>query len=426
MNTSPNNPWGQSAQQPFKQWNTEKPAQRIGEVEYADSSYWETAQASIQSFVEQRNDPFESQSHYEVLLKEDTKPLQAISQQPQKRRGKKRLLLMVLCLIGLVVIIAGVLGVVLYRTLKHAPLALHTVADIPLSGGTTRFDYQSLDPQTGLLFISRSGANSVLIFDTNTNKVIDEVGGVFDGHGVVVIPDLKRVYVSAGAKNQVVAIDEYTHKIIATIPVGEGPDGLAYDPVDHKVFVSDEDGHNDAVIDVQTEKQIGLISLGGEPGNTQYDSVSHRIFVNVQTLNQLIAIDPTSDQIVGHYPLLGCEHNHGLNIDTLQRIAFIACDGNAKLLVVDMHTMKVVDTASTGARPDVLALDSSRHILYVAAESGIVSIFEELSQGVHKLKEGYVASFAHTVAVNQKTQNIYLPLENVDGKALIRVALYQP
>jgi len=342
-----------------------------------------------------------------------------------KRWIEKNWLLVPVILIG-VIAVAILEATLLYRSVPIPTLQMQQIANVPLSGGTTRFDYQSLDPQTGLLFISRSGANSVLIFDTNTNKVIGEVGGVFDGHGVIVIPDLKRVYVAAGTKNQVVAIDEYTHKIIATIPVGEGPDGLAYDPVDHKVFVSDEDGHNDAVIDVQTEKQIGLISLGGEAGNTQYDSVSHRIFVNVQTLNQLIAIDPTSDQIVGHYPLPGCEHNHGLNIDTLLRIAFIACDENATLLVVDMHTMKVVDTASTGARPDVLALDSGRHILYVAAESGTVTIFQELSKGVHKLNEGYVASFAHTVAVNQKTHDIYLPLENVDGKALIRVALYQP
>jgi hypothetical protein len=34
---------------------------------------------------------------------------------------------------------------------------LKTVADIPLPGGATRFDYQSLDPATGRLYLSHMG-----------------------------------------------------------------------------------------------------------------------------------------------------------------------------------------------------------------------------------------------------------------------------
>ena len=30
---------------------------------------------------------------------------------------------------------------------------LKTVTDVPLPGGTTRFDYQSLDPSTGRLYV---------------------------------------------------------------------------------------------------------------------------------------------------------------------------------------------------------------------------------------------------------------------------------
>ena len=31
-----------------------------------------------------------------------------------------------------------------------APLRLRTIADIPLAGGTSRFDYESLDPHRGV------------------------------------------------------------------------------------------------------------------------------------------------------------------------------------------------------------------------------------------------------------------------------------
>lgn len=418
MNNSHNNFWEQSSQPPTQQ-------QGINQWSYPQGG------AEHQPFPNQQ--PFHqwyqagSVQRSRSLVEEDTRPLPAMPlqrpQSPQKKRGRKRLLI-ILSILVVAVLIAGGVGAFVYRAIKHAPLALQTVVDVPLSGGTTRFDYQNIDPQTGLLFISRAGDNSVVIFDTKTNKVVGEVHGIFDGHGVIAIPERGVVYASAGAKNEEVVIDEHTQKIVATIPTGAGPDGLAYDPVDGKVFVSNEDGHSDTVIDVHTQKPVGTIALGGEAGNTQYDSGSNRIFVNVQTLNQLFVIDPTNYHIIGRYALPGCEHNHGLNIDAAQRIAFIACDGNAKLLVMDLHTMKVTDTASVGSQPDVLALDASQHMLYVAAESGFVSIFQEQGTTVHKLKEGFVASFAHTIAVNQQTHDIYLPLQDVNGKALIRVARF--
>ncbi len=362
------------------------------------------------------------------LTEQDTRPMPVLTGPPRRQKRRKRRLLIALSIIGLVVILAGGVGFYIIRKLnKQAPLQLQTIATVPVSNQPSRFDYESLDQKTGLLFIAYSGANAVLIFDTRSNKVVAEVPGIKDGHGIVTIPDLGRVYVSAGGTNEVVAIDELTHRILARIPTGEGPDGSAYDPVDHKLFVSDEDGHSDTVIDVLTEKQIGIIPLGGEAGNTQYDSATNRIYVNVQTLTQLVVIDPKSDSIVGRYPLpsTDCNHNHGLNIDAAQRVALIACDVSNTLLMVDLNNLKVLDTAALGTGPDVLAFDSGRNILYVASESGIVSVFEIRSTTVHRLAAGYVGVHAHTISVNLQTHDIYLPLQNVNGQAIIEVAFFQ-
>ncbi len=344
----------------------------------------------------------------------------------EKKPKRTRRFLFIASLISVVVIIAGgLLTLYVHRALRRVPIALQTIKDVPLSGAATRFDYQSLDARTGLLVISRSGASSVLLFDTRSQKVVGEIPGIPDGHGVVTIPELGRAYVSSGTKNEVFAIDEQMHQIIATIPVGAGPDGMAYDPIQHKLFVSEENGHADAVIDVRSEKQVDVVHLDGEAGNTQYDAISHLIFVNVQTVNQLEAIDPVTDKVIAHYPLPGCTHNHGLNIDATNRLAFVACDGNEKLLEIDMHTMKETDISSVGNGPDVLALDNGRHILYVAAESGIISVFVEQGLKSHKVAEGFVSSHAHTIAVNQQTHDIYLPLENVNGRAIIKIARFQ-
>jgi YVTN family beta-propeller protein len=303
--------------------------------------------------------------------------------------------------------------------------SLDTVLDIPLPDGASRLDYQSLDPQTGLLFIAHLGASSVIVFDSHQNKVVANITGIASVHGVLAVPELGLVYASATGAKQVLVIDEKTFKVLNTIPAGDYPDGLAYDPVDHSLYVSDEGGTSETVIDTQTNKLLTSIQLEGEAGNTQYDPLLNHILVDVQTLNQLVIIDPKTNKILTRYPLADCQNDHSLLIDVPQRLAFITCDGNARLLVLDLQTMQIIYKDSVGASPDVLALDKTRALLYVAGESGIVSVFAESKpQAIHKLWEGFVAKAAHTIAVNNQNQQLFLPLEDVNGKPVLRIMQY--
>ena len=58
-----------------------------------------------------------------------------------------------------------------------AALPLRTLSDVALPGDTSRLDYVSLDPQSGVLYIAHLGAGNVIAFDTRTNRVIGTVGG---------------------------------------------------------------------------------------------------------------------------------------------------------------------------------------------------------------------------------------------------------
>jgi DNA-binding beta-propeller fold protein YncE len=336
------------------------------------------------------------------------------------------LLLMVLA--GALVVVGSV-GTVVVFLLRSAPapLALKVVADVPLAGGTSRFDYQSLDPTTHRLFIAHLGANMVSVVDVTSNRVVADIPGVAGVHGVLAIPELGRVYASATDVHQVVVIDAHTLTIVARMPGGAYPDGLAYVPAQHEIYVSDEAGAADVVIDTQANQPVATIPLGGEAGNTQYDTISGRVYVDVQTRNELVAIDPAIHTIIARTPLSGCAHDHGLLIDAPQRLAFIACDGNATLLVMDLGSMGVLARQSVGDSPDVLALDGGAHLLYVACESGVLSVFDERERAaVRKVGEGYVAPEAHSVAVDAATHRIYLPLQDVDGHPILRIALFQP
>ena len=266
------------------------------------------------------------------------------------------------------------------------------------------------------------GAGTVLVFDTRALRVIAEIPGVAQVHGVLAIPALGRVYATATGTREVVAIDEATNRITARMPGGSYPDGLAYDPVTREVFISDEAGGTDTVIDASANRVVRRIVLGGEAGNTQYDPGSHHVFVAVQTRNDLAEIDPRSGRIVARYALPGCRHDHGLAIDGPRRVAFIACDGNAVLLAFDLATKRVVDTQTVGSDPDVLAFDPGLRRVYVAAESGIVTVFAERGQRLQTLGE-VTAPHAHVVAVDPTNHRVFLPLEDVGGHPVLRIAV---
>jgi DNA-binding beta-propeller fold protein YncE len=92
-------------------------------------------------------------------------------------------------------------------------------------------------------------------------------------------------------------------------------------------------------------------------------------------------------------------------------------------VVFDLQSKKAIATLPVGADPDVLAFDPGLHRLYMSAESGIITIFDERDRSLEKVGEGFFASKAHSVAVDSRTHRVYFPLENVGGKPILRIAV---
>jgi DNA-binding beta-propeller fold protein YncE len=300
-----------------------------------------------------------------------------------------------------------------------APLQL--VADLPLPGTASRFDYQSLEPDAGRLFISHMGAGQLVVFDVRDGRVIGNLDGFSRVTGVLAVPAEHRAYASAAGAHAVVVVNDSTFKIVARIPGPSFPDGIAYAPDERRVFVSDESGQRDFAIDARTNRVVTPIELGGEAGNTQYDSASHCVIVAVQTANQLAVIDPATATIVRRITLdRAVRYPHGVYIDAPHRLAFIAGQESATLGVLDLQTMQLRQVLPIGNDPDVLAFDSTLGRLYVAAESGVVAVFAEQDGSLTQLG-WYRTPWAHTVAVDPGTHRVYLPLANVNGHPVLRV-----
>jgi len=308
-------------------------------------------------------------------------------------------------------------------TEMQAKAGLRLVREIPLPGPANRFDYQSVDLASGRIYMNHMNAGRTIVFDADHGNVAAEIVDVPRATGVWAVPSHHQVYVSAAGNHEVAIIDDRTLKITSRVGGIRFPDGIAYASGADKVFVSDESGGTDVVIDPKTARKRSTINLGGEAGNTHYDSVSHCILVAVQTRNQLVAIDPVSEKVVERYDLPGSDGPHGFTLDEPDRLAFVSSEGNGNLQVVDLRTMRITQNIKVPDDPDVLAWDPSWRRLYVGAESGALTAYVLEGNALRPLGQ-IRAPHAHTVSVDPRTHLVYLPLENLNGRPVLRI--YEP
>jgi len=320
---------------------------------------------------------------------------------------------------AIVVLVAvTVVGVVLVSCARDVPPSappLHQVGHIQLPGDGSRFDYASLDTGRGLLFIAHLGASEVIEVDVHSHRVVRTIKGLSQVHGVLVVPQRHQVYASATGDNDMVTLNEDTGAELGRARTGEYPDGLAYDPVHATVWTTNETGGSETVIDAATHQVRGTVKLGGDAGNVAYDPGSRMMLVDVQSQNSLAVIDPSTLAIVRRVSLPGCDHDHGLALDPADRLAFIACEGNAVLLTLDMNNWHITDTHTVDPEPDVLAYDPVAHRLYVAAESGWVTTLDNHHRGLTITHREHLGDDAHVVAVDPTTGHSYYPLSTGPG-----------
>jgi DNA-binding beta-propeller fold protein YncE len=309
---------------------------------------------------------------------------------------------------------ALIAGLVVYLWPRPQPaevaLPLRAAGEMTLPGGASRFDYASLDPDRGLLFVAHLGASEVIEVDIHARRVVRVIPNLSQVHGVLVVPALHRVYATATGSNTMVTVDEDTGQTLHQSPTGEYPDGLAYEPRRNAVWTTNETDGSETVIGAANGVVRGSVDLGGEVGNVAYDPVADQMLVDVQGHNELAVVDPARLTVVRRVPLPGCDHDHGLALDLAERLAFVACDGNATLLSVDINTWTVTGTAPVGQGPDVLAYDSGARRLYLAAESGWLTVLDQRNRRLTVAGSAYLASNAHVVAVDPVTHHSFYPV----------------
>jgi DNA-binding beta-propeller fold protein YncE len=301
-------------------------------------------------------------------------------------------------------------------------LSLQPVGDIPFGGAPRRFDYQAVDDAGRRLYVADLGGGRVDVVDVDALTPAGSVDGVDNAHGVRLAPDLHLVFATATGRDEVVAVDTATLTVLRRSPTGRFPDGLAYDPEHGLVAVSNKDAGTETVVDARSGAVRRTVAINREVGNVVYDPVGRRMVVAGRPPDRLVTFDAATGKLGDRIKLAGCDGAHGVALDASGRWAFVGCERNNKLSIVDLEHQRQAALRPVGKSPDVLAVDPGLRRLYVAAEDGVVCVFDIGDPGaVRRLGQGRIDPTAHSVAVDPRTHRVFFPLENVGGQPVLRV-----
>ncbi|MHB1938330.1 MAG: YncE family protein [Acidobacteriaceae bacterium] len=240
-------------------------------------------------------------------------------------------------------------------------------------GGEGGWDYIAVDPESGLLYITR--ADHVQVIDREDGKQVADMTGFHGTHGVVFAPG-GNGYISDGGGNQVVAFNRKTYKVIRTIPAGTNPDGILYEPVTRTVWAFNGRSNNVTVIDTSNDRVLATLALPGKPEFPVADGKGN-VYDNIEDKSEIVRFDARSRKLLATWPVAPCESPSGLAIDRAHGILFSVCD-NRKMAVVSTATGKVIATPTIGDDPDAARFsEDGGYALSSNGGSGTLTVVHE-------------------------------------------------
>ena len=240
-------------------------------------------------------------------------------------------------------------------------------------GGEGGWDYLYYDKDGHRLFITRG--THVMVVDTNTLKVTDDIPDLSGIHGVALAPELGRGFISNGGDNTVTIFDLKTLKKLDSVKVGERPDAIMYDPFTKHVFTFNARSKDSTVVDAATGKVVGH-----DPARRQAGVPGHRrqgkVFVNIEDKSQIAEIDASKLTVLNTWPLSPCQEPSALAFDKEHHRLFAGCD-NKMMAVVDSDSGKVVTTVPIGEGVDAGRFNPNTQEVFMSCGEGVLTVIHE-------------------------------------------------
>ncbi len=285
----------------------------------------------------------------------------------------------------------------------------HLESAVPLKSAAPDWDYVTLDPARGYLFIGRRG-EGVVVYDVNRKKVVRTLDKTDDANAITLVPEFDRGY-TANGDGTTTAFTLSTLKTIDRIKIGEDADSGFYDPVTKQIAFTMGDSKAIAFVDAKTGKVLDTLRMESKKLDGTAPDGEGNLLMALRDRGSVAKIDVAGRKVAAEWKTEGCDEPTGLAYDRGNKRILVGCRGKSPVLaVLDADSGKVVATVPIGRGNDGVIYDASTHKVYTSngVDANLV-IYDQLSPDSYKLAEATTTRpYARTMAFDPKTKKVYM------------------
>jgi len=268
------------------------------------------------------------------------------------------------------------------------------------------FDYITVDSAARRVYLSHG--TEVKVIDADGGKLIGNISGLKQTHGVALASEFGRGFITDGGQGKVIIFDLETLRVVGEAKAAPDADSIVYDPASKRVFSMNGDSKNSTVIDAKSGNVLGTVDLDGGPEFAVADSTGN-VYVNIEDKGEVAAIDSSTLKVKSRWPVAPAGGPTALAIDTQHRRLFSSGREPAMLVVMDADNGKVIQSFPITAGADANAYEPETGLLFVSTRAGMIHIFHEDSPDKFSVVETLKTEFgAKTMGVDTKTHNLFV------------------
>ena len=286
----------------------------------------------------------------------------------------------------------------------------------PAEGSTREyFDYIFVDSPARRVYVSHGTEFKVL--DADSGKLIGNITGLKQDHGVAVAHEFDRGFITDGAEGKVIIFDLKTLKVIGEAKADKDADSVVYDPASKRVFAMNGDPHSCTVIDAKSGKVVKTIELGGGPEFAVADGKG-TVYVNMEDKNEVVAFDSRTLAIKSRWPVAPAGGPTALAMDVKHERLFSAGRNPQTLVVINAVNGKVIQSFPISAGVDAAAYEPETGMIFASTREGKIHIFHEDSPDKFSEVETVNTEFgAKTMGLDTKTHKLFVDTADFSAPA---------
>jgi YVTN family beta-propeller protein len=303
-----------------------------------------------------------------------------------------------------------------------------------------------LSPDGKVLVVTHGGfqPHGIDVIDTHTDEAIQHIPLTSTYFGLTWSSDGKTLYVSGGnasgnasRKDPVAPIYEFSYangrlneqptaKFVETIdPKDVWWTGVAYLPSKHFLYAANKGTGtgpgNVVVFDAASRQIVTRIPVETTPYQLLLSADGTYLFVSNWSSESVSVIDTSSNTVVRSLHVGTNPNQMALSAD--DRL-FVACSNDNTVYVLDAKKFEVIERISTtqtplapeGSTPNALAIDNTRHLLYVANADNNSLAVVHIENRAHSTVVGFVPTGWYPSALTLSANGNHLFIGTTKGE----------